>query len=136
MSSAYIRRPAGQLPAATAQTLITAARRRLASASSRLGGQRRRAPEDRPLRAPVPRSAFTAHRAMRQFFAPAGLRRWQRLRRARWQPYRSDVDFSDSTFAALNLPEVPFDWGRMLVLALVLTLAAASAGILAGGLLA
>jgi hypothetical protein len=46
------------------------------------------------------------------------------------------VDFSDSTFAALNLPEEPFDWGRMLVLALILTLAAASAGILAGGLLA
>ena len=49
--------------------------------------------------------------------------------------YRFGVDFSDSTFAALNLPEEPFDWGRMLVLALVLTLAAASAGILAGGLL-
>jgi hypothetical protein len=73
---------------------------------------------------------------MRQFFAPAALRRGQRVRRARWQPYRSGVDFSDSTFAALNLPEEPLDWGRMLVLALVLTLAAASAGILAGGLLA
>ena len=46
------------------------------------------------------------------------------------------MDFSDSTFAALNLPEEPLHWGPMLVLALVLTLAAASAGILAGGLLA
>jgi len=45
------------------------------------------------------------------------------------------VDFSDSTFAALNLVhEEPLSWGRMLVLALVLTLAAASAGILAGTL--
>ena len=50
--------------------------------------------------------------------------------------YRFAVDFSDSTFTALNLaPEEPLSWGRMLVLALVLTLAAASAGILAGGLL-
>ena len=47
----------------------------------------------------------------------------------------SPVDFSDSTFAALNLaPEEPLSWGRMLGLALILTFAAASAGILAGGL--
>ena len=49
--------------------------------------------------------------------------------------YRFVVDFPDSTFAALNLvPEEPLSWGRMLVLALVLTVAAASAGILAGTL--
>ena len=70
------------------------------------------------------------------FSRPVGLRRKHRLRRARWRPYRSRVDFSDSTFAALNLREEPLHWGPMLVLALVLTLAAASAGILAGGLLA
>lgn len=44
--------------------------------------------------------------------------------------------FSDSTFAALRLPvdgaDGPLRWGRLLLLALVLTIAAASAGLLAG----
>jgi len=46
--------------------------------------------------------------------------------------------FPDSTFAALRLPgadaDESFRWGRLLLLlAVVLTIAAASAGLLAGG---
>jgi hypothetical protein len=45
--------------------------------------------------------------------------------------------FPDSTFAALRLPgdssDESFRWGRLLLLALALTIAAASAGFLAGG---
>jgi hypothetical protein len=45
--------------------------------------------------------------------------------------------FPDSTFAALSLPgdgaDESFRWGRLLLLAVVLTIAAASAGLLAGG---
>lgn len=47
------------------------------------------------------------------------------------------MQFSDSTFVALGLHTDVSDessrWGRLLVLALVLTIAAASAGMLAGG---
>ena len=47
------------------------------------------------------------------------------------------MKFPDSTFAALGLHADASDqssrWGRLLVLALVLTIAAASAGLLAGG---
>jgi hypothetical protein len=45
--------------------------------------------------------------------------------------------FPDSTFAALRLSgeggDESFRWGRLLLLAVVLTIAAASAGLLAGG---
>jgi hypothetical protein len=47
------------------------------------------------------------------------------------------MQFPDSTFAALGLhadaSDESFRWGRLLALALVLTVAAASAGLLAGG---
>jgi len=51
------------------------------------------------------------------------------------KPYRGRMQFSDSTFAALRVDSDSFDrsWVRLLVLAVVLTLAAASAGLLAGG---
>jgi hypothetical protein len=50
-------------------------------------------------------------------------------------PYRRRMQFSDSTFAALRVDSDSFDrwWIRRLVHAVVLTLAAASAGLLAGG---
>ena len=47
------------------------------------------------------------------------------------------MQFPDSTFAALRIvadrSEESHAWGRLLVLALILTIAAASAGMLAGG---
>lgn len=47
------------------------------------------------------------------------------------------MQFPDSTFAALGLGADRSDeshaWGRLLLLALILTIAAASAGLLAGG---
>jgi hypothetical protein len=47
------------------------------------------------------------------------------------------MQFPDSTFAALRIGADTGDeshaWGRLLVLALVLTIAAAAAGFLAGG---
>ena len=47
------------------------------------------------------------------------------------------MQFPDSTFAALRIgadrSEESRAWGRLLVLALILTIAAASAGMLAGG---
>jgi hypothetical protein len=52
-------------------------------------------------------------------------------------PYRSGMRFPDSTFAALRLPgegaDESFRWGRLLLLAIALTIVAASAGLLAGG---
>ena len=51
--------------------------------------------------------------------------------------YGRAMQFPDSTFAALRLVadghDEPQGWGRLLVLALILTIAAASAGLLAGG---
>ncbi len=49
--------------------------------------------------------------------------------------YREAMQFSDSTFAALRIDtgRVEPPWARLLWLAVVLTLAAASAGLLAGG---
>lgn len=48
--------------------------------------------------------------------------------------YRPRMQFPDSTFAALNIgTEEPLRFGRLLALALVLTLAAVSAGLLVGG---
>ncbi|HEY4956575.1 MAG TPA: hypothetical protein VII31_02095 [Caldimonas sp.] len=45
--------------------------------------------------------------------------------------------FPDSTFAALRLPgdsaDESFRWGRLLLLAIALTIVAASAGLIAGG---
>jgi hypothetical protein len=50
--------------------------------------------------------------------------------------YRSGMRFPDSTFAALRLPgdsaDDSFRWGRLLLLALALTIVAASAGLIAG----
>jgi hypothetical protein len=45
------------------------------------------------------------------------------------------MQFSDSTFQALQIDSERFDrsWTRLLLLAVVLTLVAASAGLLAGG---
>ena len=52
-------------------------------------------------------------------------------------PYRSRMRFPDSTLAALRLAPDADDesagWGRLLWLAFVLTVAAVSAGLLAGG---
>jgi hypothetical protein len=52
-------------------------------------------------------------------------------------PYGLAMQFPDSTFAALRIGADRRDeshvWGRLLVLALILTIAAASAGLLAGG---
>ena len=50
-------------------------------------------------------------------------------------PYRQDMQFSDSTFAALRIDSdnVELPWTRLLWLAVALTLAAACAGLLAGG---
>ena len=52
-------------------------------------------------------------------------------------PYCSGMRFPDSTFAALRLPgegaDESFRWGRLLLLAIALTIVAASAGLLAGG---
>jgi hypothetical protein len=52
-------------------------------------------------------------------------------------PYGCDMRFPDSTFAALRLPgestDESFRWGRLLLLAIALTIVAASAGLLAGG---
>ena len=52
-------------------------------------------------------------------------------------PYCSGMRFPDSTFAALRLPgegtDESFRWGRLLFLAIALTIVAASAGLLAGG---
>lgn len=51
--------------------------------------------------------------------------------------YRAVMQFPDSTFAALRLAADADDetagWSRLLWLALVLTIAAVSAGLLAGG---
>jgi hypothetical protein len=51
--------------------------------------------------------------------------------------YGRAMRFPDSTFAALRLSgddaDESFRWGRLLLLAVVLTIAAASAGLLAGG---
>ena len=50
-------------------------------------------------------------------------------------PYRLAMQFSDSTYAALGTDSDAVDrsWLRLFWLAVVLTLAAASAGLLAGG---
>ena len=50
-------------------------------------------------------------------------------------PYRQAMQFSDSTFAALRIDSerVELPWNRLLWLAVALTLAAACAGLLAGG---
>lgn len=53
--------------------------------------------------------------------------------RAGCRPYRPPMQFPDSTFAALDQAAEPFRIGRLLVLAIVLTLAAVSAGLLVGG---
>ena len=53
--------------------------------------------------------------------------------RERGAPYLSHMQFPDSTFAALNLADEPMRFGRLLALAVVLTLAAVSAGLLVGG---
>ena len=49
--------------------------------------------------------------------------------------YRDAMQFSDSTFAALRIDSeiVEPPWARLLWLAVALTLAAASAGFIAGG---
>lgn len=51
--------------------------------------------------------------------------------------YRFGMQFPDSTFAALRIAgddaSDSHSWGRLLWLALVLTIAAVSAGLLAGG---
>ncbi len=51
--------------------------------------------------------------------------------------YGSGMRFPDSTFSALRLPgesgDESFRWGRLLLLAVALTIVAASAGMLAGG---
>jgi hypothetical protein len=51
--------------------------------------------------------------------------------------YGVAVQFPDSTFAALRIATADDDesagWGRLLSLAIVLTIAAVSAGLLAGG---
>jgi hypothetical protein len=51
--------------------------------------------------------------------------------------YRVGMRFPDSTLAALQIAAAPDDesagWGRLLWLAIVLTVAAVSAGLLAGG---
>lgn len=47
--------------------------------------------------------------------------------------YRHAMQFPDSTFAALNIADEPLRIGRLLALALVLTLAAVAAGLLVGG---
>jgi hypothetical protein len=52
-------------------------------------------------------------------------------------PYRLVMQFPDSTFTALRIAADRDDesagWGRLLWLAIVLTIAAVSAGLLAGG---
>jgi hypothetical protein len=49
----------------------------------------------------------------------------------------ANMRFPDSTFAALRLAgestDESFRWGRLLLLAIALTIVAASAGLLAGG---
>ena len=59
------------------------------------------------------------------------------MRERRSLLYRSDMRFPDSTLAALQIAaasdEESAGWGRLLWLALVLTIAAVSAGLLAGG---
>jgi hypothetical protein len=68
--------------------------------------------------------------------APCGfpdLRRFHRRRRAlaAGSAYRVDMQFPDSTLAALNLPtEEPLRWDRVLLVAIVVTLAAVSAALL------
>ena len=51
--------------------------------------------------------------------------------------YGRGMQFPDSTFAALRIhandADEPHSWRRLLLLALLLTIAAASAGLLAGG---
>jgi len=49
--------------------------------------------------------------------------------------YGGGMQFPDSTFAALRIraDDESHSWRRLLLLALVLTIAAASAGLLAGG---
>ena len=49
--------------------------------------------------------------------------------------YREAMQFSDSTFAALRIDSYGVEppWGRLFWLAVALTLAAAAAGLLAGG---
>lgn len=51
--------------------------------------------------------------------------------------YGRAMHFPDSSFAALRMSaddaDESFRWGRLLLLAVVLTIAAASAGLLAGG---
>jgi len=51
--------------------------------------------------------------------------------------YRLAMQFPDSTLSALRIAAGPDDesagWGRLLWLAIVLTIAAVSAGLLAGG---
>ena len=51
--------------------------------------------------------------------------------------YRFGMQFPDSTFAALHIAADEADesasWGRLLWLAIVLTISAVSAGLLAGG---
>jgi len=55
----------------------------------------------------------------------------------RWLNYRFAMQFPDSTFKTLRIPADGADesatWGRLLWLAVVLTIAAVSAGLLAGG---
>ena len=50
-------------------------------------------------------------------------------------PYREVMQFPDSTFAALRIDtgRVELPWSRLLWVAVALTLAAASAGLLFGG---
>ena len=52
-------------------------------------------------------------------------------------PYRLVMQFPDSPLSALRIAAGPDDesagWGRLLWLAIVLTIAAVSAGLLAGG---
>jgi len=53
--------------------------------------------------------------------------------RRRDAPYRERMQFPDSTFAALDLADEPLRLGRLLALAVALTLLAVSAGLLVGG---
>ena len=60
----------------------------------------------------------------------------QRMHATRALHYRFAVQFPDSTFAALHIradDDESVGWGRLLSLAIVLTIAAVSAGLLAGG---
>jgi hypothetical protein len=65
-----------------------------------------------------------------RFPAPSGFSRRRRYPACGWA-YRVAMRFPDSTLAALDLPiDEPLHWDRVLLIAIVVTLAAVSAALL------